>query len=138
MSMPKVSIIIPVYNTEKYLKQCIESLTNQTLSEIEIIVPYREENMLAVLFRKGDEIYTYISKGLIENVSEAESLLFVSDYIIFGGYGKAYSKVLNIDEFDKRLNTVVSFDERVNIDTSYSSWQPPKLYFVDYKFYFYK
>jgi len=108
------------------------------LSEFEIIVPYREENMLAVLFRKGDEIYTYISKGLIENVSEAESLLFVSDYIIFGGYGKAYSKLLNIDEFDKRLNTVVSFDERVNIDTSYSSWQPPKLYFVDYKFYFYK
>ena len=36
--MPKVSIIIPVYNTEKYLKQCIESLTNQTLSEIEIIM----------------------------------------------------------------------------------------------------
>lgn len=36
--MPKVSIIVPVYNTAKYLKQCIDSLTNQTLNEIEIII----------------------------------------------------------------------------------------------------
>ncbi len=35
--MVKVSIIIPVYNTEKFLKKCLESLVNQTLKEIEII-----------------------------------------------------------------------------------------------------
>lgn len=35
--MPKVSVIIPVYNTEKYLKQCLESVINQTLKDIEII-----------------------------------------------------------------------------------------------------
>lgn len=33
----KVSIIIPVFNTEKYLKRCIDSLIQQTLKEIEII-----------------------------------------------------------------------------------------------------
>jgi len=33
----KVSVIIPVYNAEKYLEQCLESLLNQTLKEIEII-----------------------------------------------------------------------------------------------------
>lgn len=33
----KVSIIIPVYNTEKYLRQCLESVANQTLKETEII-----------------------------------------------------------------------------------------------------
>lgn len=33
----KVSIIIPVYNVEKYLRQCLDSLVNQTLKEIEII-----------------------------------------------------------------------------------------------------
>lgn len=38
MSSPKVSIIIPVYNTEKYLRQCIGSLTSQTLADIEIIM----------------------------------------------------------------------------------------------------
>ncbi len=35
--MTKVSIIIPVYNVEKYLEKCLISLINQTLKEIEII-----------------------------------------------------------------------------------------------------
>lgn len=34
---PKVSIIIPVYNTDEYLRECLDSVVNQTLSEIEII-----------------------------------------------------------------------------------------------------
>ncbi|MFU0826465.1 MAG: Glyco-trans-2-like domain-containing protein [Lachnoclostridium sp.] len=38
MNEYKVSIIVPVYNVEKYLRQCMESLVNQTLKEIEIIV----------------------------------------------------------------------------------------------------
>ena len=35
--MPKVSVIIPVYNVEKYLRQCLDSVVNQTLKDIEII-----------------------------------------------------------------------------------------------------
>lgn len=38
VSMPKVSIIVPVYNTEKYLERCISSLKNQSLKDIEIIL----------------------------------------------------------------------------------------------------
>lgn len=34
---PKVSVIIPVYNVEEYLRQCLDSVINQTLKEIEII-----------------------------------------------------------------------------------------------------
>lgn len=37
MITPKVSIIVPVYNVEKYLQKCLNSLINQTLKEIEII-----------------------------------------------------------------------------------------------------
>ncbi len=33
----KVSIIIPVHNSEKYLEECIESALNQTYQDIEII-----------------------------------------------------------------------------------------------------
>lgn len=36
--MKKVSIIIPVYNCEKYIKRCITSCLNQTYSEVEIII----------------------------------------------------------------------------------------------------
>lgn len=34
---PKVSVIVPVYNVEKYLEKCLESVVNQTLRDIEII-----------------------------------------------------------------------------------------------------
>jgi glycosyltransferase involved in cell wall biosynthesis len=37
-SPPKVSVVVPVYNTEAYLAQCLDSLVTQTLDEIEIIV----------------------------------------------------------------------------------------------------
>ena len=38
MNEIKVSIIIPVYNVEKYIEECMESVVNQTLEEIEIII----------------------------------------------------------------------------------------------------
>lgn len=38
MKEPKVSVIIPIYNTGKYLPECVESVRNQTLKEIEIIL----------------------------------------------------------------------------------------------------
>ena len=38
MQNPKVSIIVPVYNAEKYLERCVNSLRNQTLKDIEIIL----------------------------------------------------------------------------------------------------
>jgi glycosyltransferase involved in cell wall biosynthesis len=37
MENAKVSVIIPVYNVEKYLNKCLESIINQTLTELEII-----------------------------------------------------------------------------------------------------
>ena len=38
MEKIKVSVIIPVYNVENYIKECVESVINQTLKEIEIII----------------------------------------------------------------------------------------------------
>ena len=35
--MPLVSVIIPVYNVEEYLRQALDSLINQTFKDIEII-----------------------------------------------------------------------------------------------------
>lgn len=37
LEMPTVSIIVPVYNTEKYLNKCLNSLVNQTFKAIEIV-----------------------------------------------------------------------------------------------------
>ena len=38
MANPKVSIIVPVYKAEKYLKRCLDSIREQTLEELEIIL----------------------------------------------------------------------------------------------------
>ncbi|MDE7033152.1 MAG: glycosyltransferase family 2 protein [Muribaculaceae bacterium] len=35
---PKVSVLVPVYNVEKYLKRCIDSILTQTFADIEIII----------------------------------------------------------------------------------------------------
>ena len=35
---PKISIVVPVYNVEKHLKRCVESLKNQTYENLEIIL----------------------------------------------------------------------------------------------------
>ena len=37
MSNPKVSIVVPIYNLEKYVPRCMDALVNQTLEDIEII-----------------------------------------------------------------------------------------------------
>lgn len=41
---PQISIIVPVYNVEKYLSQCLDSIINQTIKDIEIICVYDESN----------------------------------------------------------------------------------------------
>ena len=35
--MAKVSVIVPVYNVEKYLEECLDSIQVQTLKDIEVI-----------------------------------------------------------------------------------------------------
>lgn len=66
----KVSIIVPVYNSEKYLNRCLDSLINQTLEDIEIILinDCSTDDSLSILNlykqQYGDKI---IIKNLTEN-----------------------------------------------------------------------
>ena len=38
MMIPKVSVVVPIYGVEKYLRQCVDSILAQTLKDIEIIL----------------------------------------------------------------------------------------------------
>lgn len=62
--IPKVSIVVPVYNVEKYLPQCLDSLINQTLKEIEIILVNdgstdASENICNLYAKKDNRIKVY-------------------------------------------------------------------------------
>ena len=62
----KISIIVPIYNTGIYLKKCINSLLNQTLEEIEIILiddgSTDESKDLCDEFAKKDDRISVIHK----------------------------------------------------------------------------
>ena len=50
-NQPKVSILVPCYNVEKYIRKCMDSVVNQTLKEIEVICinDGSNDNTLAIL-----------------------------------------------------------------------------------------
>ena len=64
--MSKVSVIIPVYNVEKYLRECLNSVVNQTLKDIEIICVNdgSTDNSLAILqeYAKNDKRIVLINQ----------------------------------------------------------------------------
>lgn len=55
--IPKVSIIIPVYNVEKFLQPCIDSLLGQTLQDIEMIFvnDASQDNSLEILLKNAEK-----------------------------------------------------------------------------------
>ena len=64
--MPKVSVIVPVYNTEKYLPQCLDSIINQTFTDFECICinDGSTDNSLSILeeYAKKDSRIRIISQ----------------------------------------------------------------------------
>ena len=102
--MKKLSVIIPLYNNEKYIKQCLESICGQTLSEIDIIVvddgSTDKSGLIADEFSKSDERITVIhqtNKGLAEarysglKVCKTEYATFVDsdDFVLKDSFERA-------------------------------------------------
>ena len=67
--MVKVSIILPIYNVQDYLEKCLNSLTNQTLEDIEIICinDCSTDNSLKILEEFAIKDSRIIITNLIEN-----------------------------------------------------------------------
>ena len=84
----KVSIVIPVYNVEKYIRQCLESVINQTLKEIEIIVVNdgtKDNSMKIVEEYLSDERIKIINKenGGLSSARNTGILVAQGKYICF-------------------------------------------------------
>ncbi len=76
--MPKISIIVPVYNTEKYLNKCLESIVKQTLTDIEIICinDNSKDNSLTILnsYASLDNRIKIINLTSNQGVSKARNI----------------------------------------------------------------
>ena len=68
-----VSVIIPVYNSEKYLEECLESIINQTYPNIEIIAvdDGSEDSSLDILEQYSNKIdvYSQQNQGLASSLN---------------------------------------------------------------------
>jgi len=90
MKNPKISVIIPVYNVENYLIQCLDSVINQTLKEIEIICvdDHSTDHSLDILndYSKSDARIRVIAYDTNKSASQARKdgvLMSCGKYILF-------------------------------------------------------
>jgi len=86
----KISIILPIYNVEGFLPTCLDSLLNQTYSNLEVIgvVDASPDNSLSILKEYAARDSRLIIKNLVYNVGVAEArnkgiAIATGDYITF-------------------------------------------------------
>ena len=143
---PKLSIIVPVYNTELYLRECLDSIINQTFKDIEIIIvndcsPDNSESIILEYMSKDPRIkYIKHEKNIglggarntgITN-AKGEWIAFVDsdDYIDLNTYEVmlsliekhqahlGYFSVINFDDITKEESHDPYFDGYANVLTT--------------------
>lgn len=112
--MIAISVIVPVYNVEKYLKTCIESLLNQTLKEIEfifvndgspdnsqmILESYQKYDARIVLFEQSNQgVSAARNKGLSAAKGQFVGFVDADDFIELNHFQTLYEKAVkdNVD-----------------------------------------
>lgn len=129
----KLSIIVPVYQTEKYLNVCIDSLVNQTLNDIEIILVddgspdsspslcdqwAAHDNRIKVIHKNNEGLGLARNSGL--EIATGEYVTFVDsdDYVEIGTYEYLFSIIekenLDLLRYDSnRFEKEGSFDRNI-------------------------
>lgn len=104
---PKVSIIVPIYNVESYLDRCIQSLLNQTLKEIEIILVddgspdncpamcdeyAKQDNRIKVIHKKNAGLGYARNSGLEMATGEYVAFVDSDDFVDINMYHALYER----------------------------------------------
>lgn len=105
---PILSIVVPVYNVENYIKQCIQSLVLQTLNNIEIIVvnDETEDKSIEIVKQFNDSRIKIINKknGGLSSARNAGIKVATGKYIAFVDsddfidFISAYEEIIDIAE----------------------------------------
>ena len=140
--MIKVSIIIPIYNQEKFLERCLDSLVAQTLRDIEIICVNdgstdKSPDILAEYSAKDSRIkvFSQVNSGVSESrnvgirqaVGEFIGYVDPDDFIEHNFYEKLYNSATEngcdiacasvIRENNKKKRVLIKYDEQKTANT---------------------
>ena len=144
----KISVIVPVYNGEKWLNRCLGSLVNQTLEEIQIICvnDCSTDNSLAILQQYAKKDKRIIVKNLKKNCGESvarnnglkiakgEYVAFVDqdDYVDLDFYKELYNRTKNGSIDIVKGNVKIKEKGVTTIPNLNSKIISNKFYFNDY------
>lgn len=109
--MAKVSVIVPIYNAEKYLKQCLDSIVNQTLEDIEIILiddgstdgsaeickAYLSDSRVTYYYKENEGLAAARDDGMLRANGEYIGFVDSDDWIESDMYEKMYSAAKSND-----------------------------------------
>lgn len=108
MAEEKVSVIVPVYNVEKYLRRCLDSIINQTYQNLEIILVddgspdncgaicdeyAAKDQRIQVIHRENGGLSAARNTGIEWSLSKSNShssIQSMREYIAFLRRGKRY------------------------------------------------
>ena len=134
-----ISIIVPIYNVEKYLKECIESIINQTYKNIEIILVddgspdncgkiceeySQKDKRIIVIHKENGGLSDARNKGI--DIAKGDYLTFIDsdDFVNIDYIEKLYSSIkLNNTELAQcgisKVNENNEIIEKLNYDENY-------------------
>ena len=106
---PKISLFLPIYNQEKYLKKCIQSIQSQTLKDIEIIAvnDHSTDNSLNIL----KKLSKYDDRIKIVNNDKNHGLLYTRAMGIINTSGEYIMNMDADDELADKENLELLYEE---------------------------
>lgn len=131
---PFISVIIPVYNTEEYLRKCLDSVVNQSYKNIEIICvndgstdnslkilnEYAKDNRVKIIDKRNGGVSSARNVGLDNAKGEYISFVDSDDYIELNTYEICHNNLSNgdydiltfgyVNEPAKELRTIIPGD----------------------------
>ncbi len=136
----KVSVLVPIYNVEKFLPECLDSLVRQTLKDIEIICinDGSKDSSLSIIkkYAKNDKRIVIIDKensgygdsmnqGLKKAIGEYVGIVESDDFIDLNGFERLYNLAKKHDVEVVKSNFYEYFTEK-HKDTGKSSMFLPE------------
>ncbi len=133
--MPKVSVIVPIYNVEKYLEKCINSLLSQTLEDIQIILvndgskdnsgniakEYEKNNKDRVIYveKENGGLSDARNYGLKYATGDFVAFLDSDDYIEKNAYEEMYNKAIEENADYVECDFIWEFPNKIRVDKQY-------------------